>query len=252
MESQSFNLLHAIVDSIWVAKQGAGETDYLELADKIQTKLNLPLSFEGKYRWIIFLTSKVKPGIPTLNRYFGTFIDGTIKYRGIEARRRDIPPFIRRCQLDILSQLSEANNSRELYKSVPRAIERIREYIKTLRKFDINPLDLMIQKQLSKDVSDYENHTLQSIAARQLTKQGLRINPGETITFLIVDEKDPIPEKRVLANEFVTEDSNYDLAKYETMLIRAASTILSPLGYDNDRLQRSLKFQNHKILEYIN
>jgi DNA polymerase I len=108
----------------------------------------------------------------------------------------------------------------------------------------------MIQKRLSKDVSDYENHTLQFIAARQLTKQGLRVNPGETITFLIVDEKNPIPEKRVLANEFVTEDSNYDLIKYETMLIRAASTILSPLGYDSDRLQRSLKFQNHKILEY--
>lgn len=56
MESQSFNLLHAIVDSVWVAKEGAEETDCLELADKIQTKLNLPLSFEGKYRWIIFLT----------------------------------------------------------------------------------------------------------------------------------------------------------------------------------------------------
>jgi DNA polymerase I len=110
----------------------------------------------------------------------------------------------------------------------------------------------MIQKRLSKDVSDYESHTLQSIAAKQLTKQGLRINPGETITFLIVDEKNTITERRVLAKEFVTEDSNYELTKYETILIRAASTILSPLGYGNDRLQKSLKFQNHKILEYIN
>ena len=236
---------------MWVAKEGAEETDYLELADKIQTKLNLPLSFEGKYRWIVFLTSKVNLGIPTLTRYFGTFIDGTIKCRGIEARRRDIPLFIRRCQLDIISQLSEANNSRELYKLIPRAIEKIRKHLKTLRNFDINPLDLIIQKRLSKDVSDYENHTLQSIAAKQLTKQGLKINPGQTITFLIVDEKNPIPEKRVLAKEFVTEDSNYDLTKYETMLTRAASTILSPLGYDDNRLQKLLKFQNHKILEYI-
>ena len=237
---------------MWVSKKGAEETDYLELADKIQTRLNLPLSFEGKYRWIIFLTSKVKHGIPTLTRYFGTFIDGTIKYRGIEARRRDIPLFIRRCQLDIISQLSEANNSKELYKLIPRAIEKIREQLKTLREFEVNHSDLMIQKRLSKDVSDYENHTLQSIAAKQLTKQGLRLNPGQTITFLIVDEKNPIPEKRVLAKEFVTKDSNYDLTKYETMLIRAASTILSPLGYDNDRLQKSLKFQNNKIQEYIN
>ena len=237
---------------MWVSKKGAEETDYLELADRIQTKLNLPLSFEGKYRWIIFLTSKVKLGIPTLTRYFGTFIDGTIKYRGIEARRRDIPLFIRRCQLDIISQLSEANNSRELYKLIPRAIEKIREQLKTLREFEVNHSDLMIQKRLSKDVSDYENHTLQSIAAKQLAKQGLRLNPGQTITFLIVDEKNPIPEKRVLAKEFVTKDSNYDLTKYETMLIRAASTILSPLGYDNNRLRKLLKFQNNKIQEYIN
>ena len=240
VEMMGFSLIHAIVDSVWITKKNSKETDYLELADRIRCKFDLPISFEGKYRWIIFLPSKVRPKLPALNKYYGAFTDGRIKCRGIEVRRNDVPVFIKRCQRDIISRLAEANNSKELSRLVPSVIPVIREYLRILREMKADPLDLMVQKQISRPTSEYKQNALQSIAAKQLSREGLTVNPGETVTFLIVDEDNPIPERRVLAREFVNENSGYDVAKYETMLLEAASNIISPLGYDAHHLQRTL------------
>jgi len=46
---------------------------------------------EGIYNWIVFLPSKVSPKAPVANRYFGRFLNGTIKVRGLEVRRSDTP-----------------------------------------------------------------------------------------------------------------------------------------------------------------
>ena len=45
-------------------------------------------------------------GVP--NRYFGVFEDGSLKLRGIEARRHDTPVFFSNYQQLILNILSEA------------------------------------------------------------------------------------------------------------------------------------------------
>jgi DNA polymerase elongation subunit (family B) len=45
--------------------------------------MKIPLSFEGRYRWIVFLPSKVHPGVGVLNRYYGAMENGKIKVRGL-------------------------------------------------------------------------------------------------------------------------------------------------------------------------
>ncbi|MBS7623847.1 hypothetical protein KEJ39_09310 [Candidatus Bathyarchaeota archaeon] len=240
-EMMGFSLVHAIVDSVWVTKKGAEEADYLELAGRIRSELGLPISFEGIYRWIIFLPSKVRPELPAHNRYYGVFTDGRIKCRGIELRRRDAPVFIKRLQHDIISRLAEAHNSEELFRSAPTTIPIIKDYIKVLRAREVDPLHLLVQKHLSKTSSEYKKNYLHSIAAKQLSRGGMALNQGESVTFLITDEDNPIPERRVLAREFVNEDSSYDTARYEAMLLESASNILSPLGYSIKHLQRALE-----------
>ena len=41
-------------------------------------------------------------------------MDGGLKYRGIEARRRDAPPIVRKMQLEILEKLAEAGDPEQL------------------------------------------------------------------------------------------------------------------------------------------
>ncbi|HKT22406.1 MAG TPA: DNA polymerase domain-containing protein, partial [Nitrososphaerales archaeon] len=101
-EEGGFEVIHGIVDSLWVRKKGADKSSYLELKAEIESKTGFAMAFEGVYRWVAFLPSKTNPGIPVLNRYFGAYQDGSLKVRGIEARRHDTPKAFTRCQMDIL------------------------------------------------------------------------------------------------------------------------------------------------------
>ncbi len=90
-EANGFRVIHGIVDSLWVKKEGAKQEEYLALREEIETQTNFDLSFEGVYKWIAFLASKMNPSLPVANRYFGAYRSGELKIRGIEARRHDTP-----------------------------------------------------------------------------------------------------------------------------------------------------------------
>src|SRR5207247_4478071 len=72
-ERSGFKLIHGIVDSLWLKRQGAEEEDYKRLRREIEVETGFEISFEGIYKWVVFLPSKVEPGIPVLNRYFGAY-----------------------------------------------------------------------------------------------------------------------------------------------------------------------------------
>ena len=76
------------------------------------TKTGLQISLEGVYRWLAFLPSRTEPRVAVANRYFGAFEDRTLKVRGIEARRRDTPRFIKETQLEMLEILARGRRRR--------------------------------------------------------------------------------------------------------------------------------------------
>ena len=61
------------------------EETYARLQRSIEQKTGFTIPFEGKYKWIAFVYSKVNNALPVANRYFGVFEDGCLKIRGIEA-----------------------------------------------------------------------------------------------------------------------------------------------------------------------
>ena len=87
----------------WSSSNKSTYQDYcLELKESIEKETGFALSFEGIYKWIAFVHSKQNDILSVPDRYFGVFEDGSLKIRGIEARRRDTPPFLSRCQEEIL------------------------------------------------------------------------------------------------------------------------------------------------------
>ncbi|MGI0049546.1 MAG: DNA polymerase domain-containing protein, partial [Nitrososphaera sp.] len=101
-ERLGFRVLHGIVDSFWVQKRNATADDYLELKKTIEQETGFDISFEGVYKWIAFVHSKESTKLPVANRYFGAFEDGSLKIRGIEARRHDTPLLFEKFQLEVL------------------------------------------------------------------------------------------------------------------------------------------------------
>src|SRR2546425_756266 len=171
-EAHGFRLVHGIVDSMWLKKPSATAEEYEELCSEISRELNLPISFEGIYKWVVFLNSKIDPRVPVLNRYYGIFQDGTLKVRGIDLRRHDTPGIVRQCQEEMLGVFSKANNSSEFKLLIPKALNILERYAILLRKRKVPLEDLVIEKNLSKDPGEYTHKVPQAIAARHLVKEG--------------------------------------------------------------------------------
>src|SRR5437867_11839590 len=98
---------------MWLRKPSATAEEYAELRSEISRELNLPISFEGIYKWVVSLNSKIDPRVPVLNRYYGICQDGTVKVRRIYLRRHDTLGIVRQCQEEMVQVFSKASNSSE-------------------------------------------------------------------------------------------------------------------------------------------
>ena len=68
------------------------------------------------------------------NRYFGVYQDGTLKVRGIEARRHDTPVFFRKFQQEVLEIMSKGNNIEEVKALLPKVVDVYHKYVQLLKE----------------------------------------------------------------------------------------------------------------------
>jgi DNA polymerase, archaea type len=230
-ESHGFKILHAIVDSIWIQKKDIINNDYESLKTEIENKTGFPISFEGMYKWIVFVPSKNNTMLPVSNRYFGVFEDGTVKMRGIEARRHDTAEFFSNVQQGILNIMSEANSIKEVRDLMPKVRDIFRMHLKLLkyRKVPIN--DLVITKRISKNVNEYENrNTVELDALLQLNNTGKSLKAGQILKYVITDYYRKNSRKRSVPFELVNSKTVYDAKRYCELLTETCNSVTEPFG----------------------
>jgi DNA polymerase-2 len=193
--------------------------------------VGVPLDFEGFFKWIVFLPSRVHPNVPVLNRYYGAKEDGGIKVRGIEVRRRDTPKFVSDAQIEMINVLATATDSKAFVEKIPDALKVIKEYRRRLLDGGVPIWDLIVTKRLSKSPEDYTHKVSQLIAAEQLLKEGVEVSAGKSIRFLFTSADNKRYKIRVKAKELIRDGTNADVRKYLLLLYSAASNLLSPFGY---------------------
>jgi DNA polymerase elongation subunit (family B) len=247
-ENRGFTIIHGIVDSLWLKKKDATIQEYLDLCKEASEEIKVPLNFEGRYKWIVFLPSKLHPHVGVLNRYYGVMEDGRIKVRGIEARRRDTPRFVYDAQMEMINVLASANNSREFTDKVPKALKIVREYREKLLSDEVSIENLIITKHLSKHPKHYKQKVSQVIAAKQLIKEGVDIAGGKNVKFLFTDAENKRYERRVKAEELIEPDTNSDIKKYLLLLYSSAANLLSPLGYSTKDIYDAIRGYQHTKL----
>lgn len=222
-EEKGFEVLHGIVDSLWLKKKAPRE-EFEKLCETISEDIGIPLEFEGMYSWIVFLPSDM--GIGALNRYYGV-IDGELKARGIELRRRDQPVIVKTMQEDILVSLARADNKRAFFARIPDALAVVKKYVDAVLKGDVSLEDLIISIGISRSLEDYKVNNLSVAALKKLKKEGVELHPGQTVRYIIRNWKARKMTDRVSIPE-LTEDAVYDKEKYGELLLRAAYHMLSP------------------------
>ncbi|MDX2030221.1 MAG: DNA polymerase domain-containing protein [Blastocatellia bacterium] len=188
-EAEGFRMLHALTDSLWISKAGTTEAELQALCRAITAETQVEMSLEGVYRWIVFLSSKVKEGRPVPSRYFGVFSDGTLKTRGLAHRRRDTPRYVKDVQEEMLAILAEARTLVELREKRKEAQDLLERRIGDLERGEVPLRLLLIEQVLSRAPEEYAVETRAALAARRLREAGLPIHAGERVGYVIADAK---------------------------------------------------------------
>lgn len=236
-EAQGYSLIHAIVDSVWLKKAGATREDYERLATDISQQTGLSILVEGMYDWIAFLPSKRSPKAPVPNRYFGRFLNGTIKVRGLEVRRSDMPGFVKSAQATMLRTLSQARTYDECQERVPELLDELKAKVDVLQSGKVPLAELAISRHLSQEPWAYKTDTVLSEAAKDLASRGVHLSAGETIQLVIVDAQAHDHVSKAKAYGFYDGSLGYDVEKYTELLLKAAESVLWFFGYDYARLK---------------
>jgi DNA polymerase I len=247
-ENRGFTVVHGIVDSLWLKKPDTTVQEYGDLCREISETIGVPLNFEGRYKWIVFLPSKIHPNIGVLNRYYGAMENGKVKVRGIEVRRRDTPKFVYDAQMEMINTLASANNSREFFEKIPEALKVVKKYREKLLNGEVPIWDLIVTKHLSKNPKRYKQRVSQVIAAEQLIKEGAEVHAGKNIRFLFTHAEDKRYERRVRAEQLIEKDVNADTKKYLLLLYAATASLLGFSGYTSKSVYEAIRGHNLRSL----
>lgn len=242
-ERSGFTFVHAIVDCIWLKKDQASGEDYRCLCEEIRNTIGIDISLEGTYDWILFPASKMDPVLPTANRYVGWYHHGELKVRGIEMRRRDTPRFIKNMQTEMFERMSHARSVTDIAAALPDLLEIVHRFLTILRSGHADPMDLVIRRHISQEANDYTNNSINALVAKMVDELGVHLAPGELLEYIIIDQSGKKrPEKAKPLALYAFEDG-YDIEKYTELLLKAAETILLPLGEDLEHLQEHFQLQ---------
>ena len=230
-EDQGFEVVHGIVDSLWLKKENATMEEYRHVCRLITDEVGVPINFEGRYKWIVFLPSTMHPHIGVLNRYYGVMDNGKLKVRGLEVRRSDTPRFIYNLQMEMISALAPASNAAEFTQRIPDALRVVKAYREKLIRGEVPVWDLIITKHMSKNPKHYRQHVSQVIAAEQLVRQGVEVHAGDNLAFVFTDSENKRYHRRVLAEQLIEKGLHADTKKYLRLLYASAANLLSFKGY---------------------
>lgn len=236
-EQNNFQVIHGIVDSLWLYKKNATKKEYQKLQRQIEQDTGFDMSLDI-YNWIVFLPSKQNEMIPVPNRYFGAKNDGSIKIRGIESRRRDTPQFFKKCQLEILNLFSTCETISKLKMTISEARSIQNRYENQLFRYEIPLKQLVFTNKITKSTGTYTNNTIQADAVNQLKWEGEQeIVQGQKIHYIINDYYGRKKSKRVIPIELAKQqdDKNktmkkrYDAKRYAELLDECCKSVIDPL-----------------------
>jgi len=167
--------------------------------------------------------------------------DDEFKIRGIEARQRSTPSFIEDIQRDCLERLDATRSPEAVLRHLEEAIEK-------LHAGDVAVEKLIERNRVSKPLEGYTQNTQNVAALKRARDQDLAVHPGQDIEYVVVDDGKTSREQVALAHE---EIESYDPSYYETQLVRAVESVLSPMGWDRSKIRRELaETQNPELTAF--
>lgn len=224
-EELGYAVLHMYIDGLWVQRQGVKTAGQVQpLLAEIERRTGLPIALEGFYRWIAFLPAQRDARVPVPNRYFGVFMGGELKVRGLALRRHDTPPFVADLQQGVLALLARHDG---LDGCLTAVLDLVRRRLAALRAGEVALGTLLVTQRLSREVTAYKTPSPAARAAQQLQAVGKLRHPGQRVRFLYTRGAPGVyawdlPEP--------PNPATVDRERYVDLALRAVQMVLQPWG----------------------
>ncbi|MEM2962887.1 MAG: DNA-directed DNA polymerase [Candidatus Anstonellales archaeon] len=229
-QDAGFDVLYGDTDSIFLLLGKKSKKDALEFMDKINKSLpgNMELELEGFFPRGLFVTKKVSKDARGAKKKYALIDEqGRIKIRGFELVRRDWSKIAKDTQKAVLSAIL-MDGSKE------KAVKIVRDTIDRLYQGKVPIEELIIFTQLQKDPASYEVISPELAAARKAIEQGIKLEKGSVIGYVITKHGSSISDKAKLAEFARDYDANYYITR---QILPAVMKILAELGYTDDDLK---------------
>ncbi|TGM01073.1 DNA polymerase [Leptospira barantonii] len=235
-EERGYVFIHAITDSIFIRKEDSSSFSKEELdslCSEISRKTEVKIDVDGIYTWLLFPSSSQDPQMPVANRYMGRFQNGQLKCRGIGARRKDLPIFIRNAQQEMLDWMREKITISDLKNAELEILNIYDRYDAALKSDRVALEDLLIRRSTSKALEEYEVAGPTAVSLYNLKDMGIEVQAGEKIRYLILNRKAKSKDQWYLPEEMIpilkrkNQKIHLDLLYYRKLLINAFREVWS-------------------------
>ncbi len=165
-----------------------------ELQEYVEREFGLELEVDKVYKFVTFSGLK--------KNYVGVTSDGKVVVKGLQAKKRNTPEFLKKEFREVLAVLTSISSPEEFVKARDAIREKLREVYRKLKNYEYNLDELAIRMALGKRIEEYTKNMPQHVrAALQLKRVGIEVLPGDVITFVKVRGREgvkPIQLARLL------------------------------------------------------
>jgi DNA polymerase I len=213
-KAKGLTVLYGDTDSIFVLTPTKEQIEYLiEFCHKHYA---IDLEVDKEYKYLV-LSSRKK-------NYFGVKKDNTLDIKGLQGKKSNTPPFVKRLFYDILEKLKTINNKEE-FEEAKLEVSYLIQVVVT--NFDTIPLDDFVFKiKVAQEPSEYKVKPQVVRAGEQLGK----VEKGQFVKF--IKTWHDIKVKPIQ----LAKRSDIDRVKYIESLESVMNQITEPMGISMDLL----------------
>jgi len=223
-EELGVEVLYGDTDSVFLANPTKQQMK--EISEWSKKELDLDLEEEKTYQFLALSQRK--------KNYVGIYKDTKyIDIKGLVAKKKNTPEFIKKVFNEILDILKNVTNDQEFRKARKRIVEIIKDNRNKIGKPDaFNLGDYTINISIQKDISRYDKVIPQHVrAAKEHQKAtGKKYQKGETISFIKSNDK---TGAKVLE---LAKFQDLDVSKYRDLLQSALEQVLDALNIEFEEI----------------
>ncbi len=220
-KSLGMKIIYGDTDSVFIKNPSPQSIE--ELRNWSKKELQIDLELDKEYRYVALSDRK--------KNYLGVFRDGSVDIKGLTGKKRNTPQFAQESFLKMVETLSRVQSQEDFDKAKKEIQEIARTCYNKIKNKEFSLEEFAFHIQINKPLHSYVKTTPQHVkAARQLTKNGKELKPGDIISFVKVRGKDGVRPVELASKEEI------DTEKYQEYLKSTFEQVLDAIGIDFQKI----------------